>query len=670
MYHFWRQNPLFRPALAFALGIACHEFLKAWGYLVLICAAGVVLQFLVTKAAGISRVHFYGLICFFSLGHFFHAQNQSPASPVLPGEQVLVRLCSEIAYTAKGVRFLADVLGCDSAGHFVPVKKETIGLFFYADTVAYTLLPGDELVVNTRLHPLSGAPNPGTFDYAGYMLRKGVQRQGFVQPGAWTRYGEKRTLHRLAVITRNAALLRIDAFFEEGPESAILKALLCGYTEDIDPETMLAYRVSGTLHILSVSGMHVGILLLVFGKLMLFIRSAPLRNSLLILLLWAYALLTGLSPSVLRAVCMGSLFLLGEAMNRSHSTWNSMAFSLLVLIAWDTHLLFNAGFQLSFLALTGILLCQKRESPARTFRGKARQWFYSFCRISLAAQVFTAPIALYYFHQFPTWFLLGNLLIVPLTGPLMYGGFLFLACSAVPGLSTFLAWCVDLLLQLCYSLTKAVAFLPGATLEGIYFSPLTVALLYAVLFLLALFFKFRQKKPLMVAIALVSVWIVVDGITALKYPDQKGLIVYAAKGKTCLDLYAGQEVHSAGDSLSSFEKQNVCEPFRVEKQLRKNFVLKERHFAWGTIAETDHFRVVRIQKKAGIRLVRSGKRTVVVLEKEAQSPLDLLLESVDFRNIVLSGDLDRKSRKYWKKQAALLHVELHDVLEKGAFQIE
>lgn len=234
-------------------------------------------------------------------------------------------------------------------------------------------------------------------------------------------------------------------FLQQFPDkrtAAVATALVVGEELPIDKELNRAYSVSGTLHILCVSGMHVGLVYVLLGFLLKGLRKHRLLKHVyypaIITLVWGYALLAGASPSVVRASVMCSILLAAEWMNRKSMAYNTLAGSFFMMVIADPFQLFEPGLQLSFLAVLGIVWLSRtitawwQPSSVVLFKG------WSLISVSLAAQVMTMPIALFYFGQFPNYFLLSNLVVVPVTTLAIYGCLFQLVLSVFPGLALLL----------------------------------------------------------------------------------------------------------------------------------------------------------------------------------------------------------------------------------------
>lgn len=614
------------------------------------------------------RINFFIPSLFIIAGTLLHGKQAETTVRRSQDNSFLTEIISEPKIKTDHISVEAELLVYDSAFESFQAANQKIQLIIKEDASAENLLPGDLLLINGSIRPIKSAPNPSSFDYGAYMGRKGIYAQAWIDSGSWTKLTEHSGIKRFAVQCRNTILDRIDRHITSQENRAILKALLTGYNQELVPEIREVYAKSGTMHMLAVSGMHVGILLLLLSSSLSWLLNRAIKNALLILLLWLFALFTGLSPSVMRAASMCSLYLLAEALQREHKTWNALAFALIVLLVWDANMLFNAGFQLSFLALSGILLIQKSPSKAKTWKQKVKYWLMAYLKVSIAAQLATAPIALFYFHQFPLYFLLGNLLIVPLAAPLMYGGIFLLLFSELSWLANPIAWLLDLLLSLTHWLASQLSNLPYAAIPVESMQSASVLLLYALLICLVLRSKLKRNRPVLVGIGLLCIFILWQGIEDLNRTKQSGLIIYSSAIGTPMDYYRGTQVsmiHAEDSTLRESRKV-----FYTQHQLEVCDTLNLVTHSWGYSLLIDSTRILFYQSNTPCLFPKSTLQTLLVLEKEAQGDLTVLLDSLNFCNIVLAKNLSWKARKHWMEQADSLGVSLYDIHSEGAFKLD
>ena len=322
-------------------------------------------------------------------------------------------------------------------------------------------------------HPDPSKPplNPGEFDYARYLEYRQVYHQQYVHPDQYKVLGLAPPNPLVAVSLRAAT--QLDGVFRHyihaKREYAIASALVLGIKDEVDLATKQAYTATGTTHIMAVSGLQVGLLFAalswLLGQLFGRLKGFRLWSALLGLgVIWSYAFLTGLSASVLRATVMFTVIIIGRALGRQDSIFNTLGVAAFGLLVYNPFLVADVGFQLSFLAVLSIVYVQPRiarwldieayfYARRRPWQPKAVQWawrgsgwfldkVWQAVALSLAAQVATFGLGLYYFHQFPFSFLLSNLVAVPISSGAVYVGLVLLAVKAlVAGLGALLpAW--------------------------------------------------------------------------------------------------------------------------------------------------------------------------------------------------------------------------------------
>ena len=328
---------------------------------------------------------------------------------------------------------------------------------------------GDEILISVNYQAVEGPKNPGEFDFKNWLATQNVYQQAFINQSnlVKTRKSKGNIVLAFALKLRQKAVEKYRKLIKNDAAFSVASTLVLGYRADLDRETRTNFINTGTMHALSVSGAHVGIIYLILNYCLQFLNKNKkfilLKPILLCLLIWGYALLTGLSPSVVRAAIMLSIFIFATTFTRNKNGYNILAFAAFLQLLFNPFLIFNVGFQLSYVAVFGLLYLQPKIYHLIYIKNKWLDKFWNFTALSLAAQLATFPIAIYYFHQFPVYFLLGNLFIsIPLV-LMMYLGILVL----VPGLS-FLAPVFEWIINLTNTGLHFVASLPFSTLNGIW----------------------------------------------------------------------------------------------------------------------------------------------------------------------------------------------------------
>lgn len=388
-------------------------------------------------------------------------------------------------------------------------KNKACVLYLAKDSQAMALRAGNRIRAETTLTPYSRRSRPMEFNYEQYLLNKGFCAGAFVPASAWELQSGQVSLRAKADALRD----RLVGHFRQaglGEEPlALVSALVLGRKELMEKEQRQAFSSAGVAHILAVSGMHVSILFLLLDKLLFFIKPGRkglwLKQVPLVALLWCYAFVTGMSASVLRAVIMCSVSALGLCLGRHSNSWNMLAFSAFVLLIVNPCYILDVGFQLSFVAVASILLLLPQAAfylgvmteardlrTNKTFKNKIFGLYRETLLLSLVAQLGTAPLSVFYFNQFPQYFLLGNLLLVPLASLLFYLSFALIIVSPLPWLSRALAWPVNALAGFFCRGSDFIEKLPGSLATELW--PSKPDVLTAYLLLAVMFYLFKNKR--------------------------------------------------------------------------------------------------------------------------------------------------------------------------------
>lgn len=348
------------------------------------------------------------------------------------------------------------------------VLKSNLELLVY-HRLEFPIKPGDLVWVPQGFQRIDAPLNPQEFNYQLFMGRQGVYFRQFIFQdlqviGTLREQPIENFFQRLRYWIQRA----FDGHFEDNRARQIANALLIGQKKDLEKEISEAYATAGAMHILAVSGLHVGI---IYGFFFLWVKpyrlvvkQRALYLSGIILLIWCYALLTGMSPSVMRSATMFTIIALAQIKSRSPSIFNAIAFSALLLLLFDPLLVFSVGFQLSYCALLGILLIQPLIVKLWMPPWKVLDYCWQITSVGIAAQLATFPLSAMYFGIFPTYFMLSNLVAIPGAFLIMSVGVPYMLFSSVPYLSVGLGWATELLIRWMNALIVGIQYLPASKL--------------------------------------------------------------------------------------------------------------------------------------------------------------------------------------------------------------
>ena len=379
--------------------------------------------------------------------------------------------------------------------------KEPILLYFESDKVEV----GDWLVVSSNLLDIKNKNNPGEFDSERYWRLKGIEKMTFVGEGQflymdndgdswWDEKFEGARGYFSNVLSNHL----------ENEELGVAKALMLGDKGALTKELKTSFGKAGAMHVLAVSGLHVGIILAI---LMFVFKQFPQRiskrNALLfsLLIIWIYAGITGFSPSVLRATIMFSLISLSVVFGRKNNSINALFFSAFLMMVWDPLIIYDIGFQLSYLAMIGIFSFYSTFSKLFQFQNKWVQKIWDGTAIGIAVQMTTFPVVLYYFHQFPNYFALTNVGMMVFAGLILGIGLLLFSVQWISVLGKVVGVVFLLSLTSMIYFVEFIENLPGSIALGFVLRPETVIFLYL---LLLLFYFFRKIKVILWTTVVIS----------------------------------------------------------------------------------------------------------------------------------------------------------------------
>jgi competence protein ComEC len=374
--------------------------------------------------------------------------------------------------------------------------KGKLIIYLSKDSISQKLNYGDEILIHKPLQPIN---NFGGFDYEQYEAFHQTFHSVFLKNNDWELLKEKdiNPLKAFILKAREYILSAIRNNVNDKNEQGIAEALLIGYNNDIDKDLKQAYSNAGVVYLISLSGMSLGLLYVLFAwilsKIPFVRRSEIIKLILMLSFLWLFALLTGGSASVFRSAIMFSCIAVGKAFNKKSSIYNSLAASAFILLCYDPYLLWDIGFQLSYLAITSILVFRKPIYDLIYIKNKWADKIWQLVSVTLSVQILTFPICIYYFHQFPVLFLITNLVAIPLATVILFAELFLIAFYWAPLLDACLG---RLIFYLIEAMNKFIAWINSfsfAVVNNLSPSLFYILILYAVIISLSIAFIHKNK---------------------------------------------------------------------------------------------------------------------------------------------------------------------------------
>lgn len=419
--------------------------------------------------------------------------------------------------------------------------------YFQKSDAAMQLRYGDLIAFPLPIGEVSAPKNPEEFDYRDYLFRKGITGQIYLKADDWVdlEANKANPLYAFSYRFRDVLLRSLQRCGLDGDEFGVAAAILLGYDDSLPAEVRQNYVAAGSMHILCVSGMHVGIIYLLASLLLSFLNrkkwQKTLKQLLLLALIWFYAMIAGLSPSIMRSALMISFVVFGELLHRKGFAINSIAASALVLLCINPNNLFEIGFLLSYVAVVGIVLLQKPIYGWFCFKNKLLDKVWEITAVALAAQFATMPFTLFYFHQFTVYFWLSNLFMTPISFVVIMGGMILLLVSWIPYINVAVGYLVWGAVYLMNTLIAWVESLPLSIIKGIYINGMEFTMLLLLLLFVILLVTTRRRGFFIAMLSAALLFVFSVTIRQYKVEKQDEIVFYSLRKHTAVDFVKGNQ---------------------------------------------------------------------------------------------------------------------------------
>lgn len=528
------------------------------------------------------------MLLFVSLGLFrqyahneLHANNHFSNS-ITDSSIFLVKLKEEPLEKGKFIRFNVQVL--EKYTHRkLEAKVSGSCMVYLRKPVAQNLSVGDYIFISSKEISLVMPPkNPGEFNYSQFLSYKNIYYQSF--PSFWAHAGYfNNSLFRLSGQVRNKLRKRLAMLIDDDSKIGFAEALLVGYKHNLTSEISSSFAKSGTLHVLAVSGLHAGIIFFILSFLFkpferLGAWGVVSKALLVILGMWFYAFITGLTPSVTRASFMFSLMQLALVVGRKPKVFNNIFASAFFMLLYDPLLIMSVGFQLSYAAVLGIVYFHQKISYWYVPSNKIIGYFWSLLAVSLAAQIATFPISVFYFHQFPTYFLAANLAIIPGIFATMVSLIALLVLGLLPFLLPALIWLVKALITIILAVAQFIEKLPHASINSLYLSFFELFLLYFLIIVFGFWLYNKTKSKLQLLLISYCLLFVSFNIKMYGQQRQSKVFVHIIKNQQVVSVVQGREAFLVANPI--LVKDTAALQYGLSTYFAMCGVQKVHYFDW------------------------------------------------------------------------------------------
>ncbi len=576
--------------------------------------------------------------------------------------QVLLKITKVLKPGNYYQKYIAEIINVN--------QYKTIGevlLNVEKDTLNFRFSIDDQVYVKPVFKELIPPLNPYQFNYKSYLAKQGIYHQIFIEKHQYLKSNLKETsLIGIAESIRNKIIKSLKKRNFKKDELAVISALLLGQRQDISKGLLTDYQNAGAIHILAVSGLHVGILLLIITFILRPLEGLKngkyIKAISIILLLWIFAVIAGLSASVVRAVTMFSFVAIGQSFQKKTLIEFSLITSMLFLLLVKPMFLFDVGFQLSYLAVFGIIWVQPKLDSLYVSKYYLDKKLWQLLTVSIAAQVGILPLSIYYFQQFPGLFMLSNIVIIPFLGFILVLGIVIIILSVLNILPQFFADFYGIIISLMNSFVRFISRQEQFLWQEISISFKTMLVLYFIVFSAVFFLLNKNSKRLV--IFLVSI-VLCQSIYFLEYKkakEQNAFMVFHKSRFSIIGSKIGKQLNIQHNIDSvSVDEIKAIKPFMLSEKIEKTNKIDFKNYI------NFQGKDILIIDSLGVYQLEKMQSPIVVLQYSPKINMARMINILKPSLVIADGSNYKKDVLFWEKISSKFEIPFHYTGQKGAF---
>lgn len=538
-------------------------------------------------------------------------------------------------------------------------------LVYFSKKNKDTLQIGDRILFQNSIKPIQKNYNPDTFDYSKYMANQNVFHQTKCFENDYIISGKVKNFSFYIDKLRQKLVHSFDKHHFSTRTKSIVNALLLGQKQQIDSTTLNDYKNSGVIHVLAISGLHIGIIYaffnFIFGFLNRFDKGKTIKLFVILFLLWVFALVSGMSPSITRAVTMFSLIAIGTFLNRKNYLFNAVAGSFLILLVYNPMYLFDVGFQLSYAAVVSILLFQPYYQKFYPSKNKVIIYIADLFLVSFAAQLGVLPLMMLYFKQIPTLFIVANLVVIPVATAVLILGIITLALNFIlPSLALIFGKIISFLVDFMNDYIHWLSSFNEYVIKNITFTPWLAFALYAIILSIIYWIYNPKNKRLLYVLISIICFQIAYFTTKKEIFDTKELVIFNHKESI----------------IATFENKKIV-VYSNDSLIRDNQNIKEYATAkFNPEVEFHPLENVLFFKNKKILIVdentvynTSTKPDIVIIRQNSRINIERLIQTTSPKIIIADKSNSYTSIKRWKATCLKYKIPFHAIAEKGFYRM-
>ncbi len=547
------------------------------------------------------------------------------------------------------------------------------------DSLAHMYHQGDKIVFNAHIQEIKPNSNPYAFDFKTYLKNRRIDFQSSVKPENHTLISRNNApiIKRWASNLRSRSISILEKHLE-GRNLAIASAMILGYKNHLDDDLYNAYTDSGAVHVLAVSGLHVGIVAMIFIFLFSKMNISNVwfkltQTFILIGIIGLFAMMTGAAPAVVRSALMFSIFIIAKYWFPHYNIYNAIAISAIIMLMVEPNLLYQASFQFSYLALSSIVFFQPRLTQLYYSSFKSIDYIKDLALLSISAQGFVFPITLFYFHKFPSYFILSGIIAIPLATAILPTGLLLIVMDAwAPSfIVDVIVMGLNGLLDLLNLSITSIQRLPFSKIDGIWLNWYELAIIYLAITITVVMLITYQKKLIKYVACIVVVFLTLKIVNLKRQHNQLSLVIYDNYKSPLMDIVDGKNLFTIGNNNNNFQ---IAQNFRTKISPYRSYQIEDGHnYSTNNLSIFNNEICVDNQS---ILILESDKSLpqnldffdMVIIQCKLDNDAIQLLNSSTIREIIVCSNLKKREISYIKKN--VINKSIYDVKQNGALIIK
>lgn len=689
MFPLWKESPFIRLLFPIIFGILIYKL--GWKFSVnttaVICILILVSIFLFNrlkdfiqlKLAWVQGILFHFLILFCAIlicGYHDVKNDKTWYGHSFEGyDYLLIQAKTPPEEKEKTYKIEAEIFELKNE-HQSKEVKGTAFFYLQKNEKSQQIRSGNFLLVRNQLKQIITTGNPGAFDYAAYCANQNIYHTAFLKSSEWITVDTlASTISSFFQSLNQKSRIILEKYIKNPDALGIAEALLVGYRLDIDDTTWQAYTNTGIVHIIAISGMHMAMIYKSVLWLLLLIPTIKKNKKwaiiLSVLLMWTFACITGLPASVVRAACMFSIIAFGDIQDKKSNTLNMLFASAFFMLCANPSFLFDVGFQLSFLAVLSLISFYQPIYEKVNVSNKLLDLAWQLTAVTLAAQILTFPICIFYFHQFPLLFLITNMVAVPLTTVILYLEILLICLSYFTSIGAVLGILINESILKLNEFVFYLSHLKFSVWSGIQINFAQTILLYIFLTLFVVWLKQKKANYFIYSLIIVFILSVSFMVQRIQIFRQNKIIVYnISKQKSLEFLYQNQYEFIADQSASISMKDSFYTliPAHIFYQSQKN------NIPLCAQNQTTPIELFRFQQKTIGRIESCHFNCetpipldILIISQKCEENIDYILKQINPKQIVIDASVPFWKIENWAEQLQSKNIPYHIVAKQGAF---